>query len=162
VIKVEAKQVRPDCIKAIHAYCGYDPKGEFGTQEQAARAKAAIEIGYRKTNGLTRQESRTQAAGKPEDRKTWAVAKDEHASLLMHLRSSETAIVENILAAEKASKEAHAMACEALEAGQEEFAAVCAEFAGKSQATVVIERARLQNVQRDLRDIAKGTTFVKA
>jgi hypothetical protein len=163
VIKVEAKQVRPDCIKAIHAYCGYDPKGEFGTQEQAARAKASIEIGYRKTNGLTRQESRTHAAGQPEQRKQWGVDKDPQAARLAHLRSSETTIVENILSAEKAAKEAHAMACEARAEEQLEFAEACAEVAGKAQATVVIERARLAQVQADLKAIKAGkVTFSRA
>ena len=163
VIKVSPRDVRPDTIKAIAAYCGYDPSGDFGGQYQAASSKASIEIGYRKTNGQTRQECRTQAAGQADQRKSWGVAKDENASRLAHLRSSETAIVDTILAAEKASKEAHAMACMALEEGQEEFAATCAGFAGKAQATVVIERARLANVQRDLLAIREGkVTFHQA
>src|SRR5208282_1765648 len=68
IIRVEQKEVRGDIIKAIHAfgggtapYSGYDPKGNFGAQEQAARSRASIELGFRKTNGLTRQEYRTAA-----------------------------------------------------------------------------------------------------
>jgi len=163
VIKVEAKEVRPDTIKAIHAYgggtapyAGYDPKGEFGAQEQAARSRAAIELGHRKTNGMTRQEYRTAAAGKPEQRKDWGVAKDANADRLAHLKASETAIVETILAAEKAAKEAHAMANEAQAEEQLEFADACAQLAGKAQATVVIERARLAQVQADLKAIREG------
>jgi hypothetical protein len=36
--------VREDTIKAIHAYIGYDPAIDFGTQDIAARAKAQREI----------------------------------------------------------------------------------------------------------------------
>ena len=36
--------VREDSIKAIHAYIGYDPAVDFGTQDTAARARAQREI----------------------------------------------------------------------------------------------------------------------
>lgn len=52
---VDPREIRNDQIKAIHAfmyqetrqgrvYIGYDPKGEFGSQDQAARALAQREL----------------------------------------------------------------------------------------------------------------------
>jgi len=161
VIRVEAKEVRPDTIKAIHAYIGYDPKGNFGEQEQAARSKASIEIGFRKTNGLTRGEARVQAAGSLEQRKTWGGLPDENAKRLAHLRTSETAIVEAMLAAEQTAKQARALAEEAREEEQLEYAETLAALAGKAEAQVVVEKARLECVRRDLAAIAKGGTFTK-
>lgn len=40
----DASMVREDTIKAIHAYCGYDPAGDFGAQDNAARSKAQREL----------------------------------------------------------------------------------------------------------------------
>ena len=37
-------EVRPDTIRAIGAYCGYDSAGDFGTQDYAARTRANREI----------------------------------------------------------------------------------------------------------------------
>lgn len=37
-------EVRNDQIKAIHAYCGYDNRRDFGSQDMAARAKAQREL----------------------------------------------------------------------------------------------------------------------
>lgn len=57
----DAREVRNDLIKAIHAYCGYDQRGNFGSQEQEARAKAQREIRGFKVSGPTREEQRAAA-----------------------------------------------------------------------------------------------------
>lgn len=44
VMSVNAQEVRNDQIKAIHAYCGYDNRRDFGSQDMAARAKAQREL----------------------------------------------------------------------------------------------------------------------
>lgn len=36
--------VRDDIIRAMAGYVGYDPTGDFGTQDQAARSKAQLEL----------------------------------------------------------------------------------------------------------------------
>lgn len=40
----QPNEVRNDQIKAIHAYCGYDNRQNFGSQDQAARSKAQREL----------------------------------------------------------------------------------------------------------------------
>jgi hypothetical protein len=156
LIRVEEKHVRGDTIKAIHAYVGYDPKGEYGSQLQAASAKASIAVGARKTNGLTRSESRFVAKGQPEDRKTWGVAKDTDGDRLTHLRASEPVIVTLIIEAQKTAREAYQMAVEAKEAEALEMAEACVNLAAKAQQTVVIESARLQQVRKDLLALEAG------
>ena len=52
-------QERGDIIKAIHAYVGYDPRGNFGTQDQAARAKAQAELRPTSNVGPSREEMRS-------------------------------------------------------------------------------------------------------
>ncbi len=55
---VHPNEVRNDQIKAIHAYCGYDNRGDFGSQDQAARAKAQRELRGEKFAGPSREEQR--------------------------------------------------------------------------------------------------------
>lgn len=45
-------QVREDTIKAIAAYIGYDPRGNFGAQDIAARAQAQKELGANKVKAF--------------------------------------------------------------------------------------------------------------
>ncbi len=44
VMVVHPNEVRNDQIKAIHAYCGYDNRRDFGSQDVEARAKAQREL----------------------------------------------------------------------------------------------------------------------
>ena len=41
---VDQREVRNDQVKAIHAYCGYDNRRDFGSQDLEARAKAQREL----------------------------------------------------------------------------------------------------------------------
>ena len=92
-------EVRGDMIKAIHAYVGYDPRGDFGSQEQAARAKAQRELQPGKvTTGPSLAEQRSAGrsltgyvAGMPEIQK----------AKLVELQARETYTVEEILDLEK-------------------------------------------------------------
>lgn len=55
----DSREVRNDLIQAIHAYIGYDSTRDFGSQDQAARSKAARELSGRViVVGPTRQEER--------------------------------------------------------------------------------------------------------
>lgn len=68
VVKVDQQEVRPDIIRAIHAFyyevrhgvkvhVGYDPSQDFGAQEQAARALAQREL-RGVSQGPTKEEQR--------------------------------------------------------------------------------------------------------
>ena len=41
---IDPNFVRSDAIRAIHAFCGYDAAGDFGTQDVAARAEAQRQL----------------------------------------------------------------------------------------------------------------------
>lgn len=105
VVKVDSGKVREDLIKAIHAYCGYDPRRDFGSQDQEARAQAQRELRGYKATGPTREEqraaSRTLAgfvAGMPQPANR----------ILLNLRAREQATVATMLAAETAEAKAEA------------------------------------------------------
>lgn len=92
----DPKEVRNDLIKAIHAYCGYDNRRDFGSQETEARAKAQREIRGYKVTGPSREEmkaaSRSAAgfvAGMPQPSQR----------ILLNLRAREQATVEAMLSA---------------------------------------------------------------
>jgi len=57
----DASQIRNDEIKAIAGYCGYDSRLSHGSQDQAARAKAAREIKGQPVTGMVRAEQRAMA-----------------------------------------------------------------------------------------------------
>lgn len=53
---------REETIKAIQAYIGYDVRGDFGSQEQAAKRRATAELQpQRNQGGMTRDEQRSAA-----------------------------------------------------------------------------------------------------
>jgi hypothetical protein len=73
-VKVDQGKVRDDIIRAIHAYCGYDTRRNFGSQDIEARAKAQRELRGGVAPGPTREEQRAAArtmlgfvAGMPDD-----------------------------------------------------------------------------------------------
>ena len=59
VKRVDSRKAREETIKAIHAYCGFDPRQDFGAQDQAARARAARELNPSRTNGPSLAEIRS-------------------------------------------------------------------------------------------------------
>lgn len=62
LIGMRRTTIREEQVKLIHAYCGYDTRGDFGSQDTAARAKAQRELGPAKApTGLSRQEQRAAA-----------------------------------------------------------------------------------------------------
>lgn len=61
VLFTDSREVRNDQIKAIHAYCGFDNRRDFGSQETEARAKAQREIRGYKVTGPTREEMKAAA-----------------------------------------------------------------------------------------------------
>lgn len=94
---------RNEMIAAIAAYCGYSHSGNFGTQEQEARAKAMREIRGVNTAGPSRAEQRAAARsvagfvhGMP----------DPSQRILANLRARETAAVEAMLSAKSDSEKA--------------------------------------------------------
>lgn len=96
LLTVRRAKDRNEVIQAIHAYCGYNPSGNFGTQEQEARAKAQREIRGVNTAGPSlaekRQANRSVAgyvAGMP----------DPSQRILSNLRARETAAVEAMISA---------------------------------------------------------------
>jgi hypothetical protein len=128
----DPKEVRGDIIKAVHAYCGYDMHGNFGSQEQEARAKAQREIRGFKATGPTREETRAAArsakgfiAGLP----------DHKARFLQDLLGRETAAVDALLAHDKDSNDPQRSAADrVLSAGlaeveRERLAAIRADIA---------------------------------
>ena len=128
VIKVDATQVRNDTIKAIAAFMGYDPRESFAAQDTAARQEAARQIGYARTNGATYKEERQTF--RTVQGYTAGLA-DHNAKRLADLKGQETAIVEAIIAHEKAGETVLA----------------------------TVERGRLQSVQSDLAFMGHGGTF---
>jgi len=148
VIKVDPSKTREDMIKAIAAYTGYDARGSFGTQEQAARAKAAIEIGYRKTNGQTRGEARANVQ-KSLDRGTTKVSPDhgmadQHAKRLANLQAQETQLAEASIDCEKMIND------------------TSLPLEDREQALAMMELAeeRLAHVRKDLVAAANGAKWV--
>src|ERR1035437_1227779 len=59
VLTFQPLMVRDDTVKAIAGFQGYNPTGNFGEQELAARAEAMRLLGIAKTNGATRSEERS-------------------------------------------------------------------------------------------------------
>lgn len=57
----DPREVRNDSICAIHAFCGYDRRIDFGAQEVAARAKAMRDLKVSKVAKGSRQEERSAA-----------------------------------------------------------------------------------------------------
>lgn len=93
---------RNEQIKAIAAYVGYDPKGNFGSQESAARTKAQRELNPTPITGLSRAEVRAASrsmtgfvAGLP----------DNLQRKLADLKAREVAAVDAMLAHQKDAKD---------------------------------------------------------
>lgn len=127
----DPKEIRNDLIKAIHAYCGYDMHGNFGSQEQEARAKAQREIRGYKVSGPTREELRSAArsaagfvAGLP----------DHKVRALANLRAREVAAVEAMLDHEKAAHDSKRPTADRL----------------LSQGLADVERDRIASIRRDI------------
>lgn len=150
VIRVEQSQVRNDTIKAIAAYVGYDTKGSFGEQEQAARSQAAIALGFRKTNGQTRTEAKQTLQHNLNTGKSVVAVdpglNDYQAKVRSHLQAQEVQLVSNIIDLEKTvenprlSLEEREMALEMVELSKE----------------------RLEHVKSQLTAIANGSKYVRA
>jgi hypothetical protein len=104
-MRVEQSKVLDDQKIAIAAYVGYDPKGNFGQQEMAARSQAAREIGYakqpvRKPDGTiaTREEDKAKlrqgtpyAKGLP----------DYHQKRMMELQAQEVLLADTAIESER-------------------------------------------------------------
>lgn len=58
LMMMRSAKSREEKILAIQAYCGYDHRGVFGTQEMRAEAKAKAELRPIGTTGPSRQEKR--------------------------------------------------------------------------------------------------------
>lgn len=53
---LDKNEIRPDSIKAIEAFIGYDAKGNFASQELAARTEAMRQIRQAKGEGPTKEQ----------------------------------------------------------------------------------------------------------
>lgn len=99
LIGMRKAPTRDEQVKLIHAYCGYDTRGDFGTQDIAARSKAQRELLPHKVDqGPTREEQRAASrsmtgfvAGMP----------DHQASQLSALQAREAETAEAIIDLEK-------------------------------------------------------------
>lgn len=95
ILAVRRAKDRTETIQAIAAYCGYDNRRDFGTQDQEARAKAQREIrGPVSTMGPSREEQRAASrsaagfvAGMPKPSQ----------KLLANLRAREQSIAEAMI-----------------------------------------------------------------
>lgn len=59
LVAMRKASTRDEQVKLIHAYCGYDTRGDYGTQDMQARAKAQRELNPGKVDqGPTREEQR--------------------------------------------------------------------------------------------------------
>lgn len=58
ILAVRKAKDRQETIQAIAAYCGYRLNGDFGSQDQAARAQAQRELRGERPLGPSRQEQR--------------------------------------------------------------------------------------------------------
>jgi hypothetical protein len=103
LLTVRKAKDRNEVIQAIHAYCGYNPSGNFGTQDQEARAKAMRELRGVNTAGPSIAEKKAAnrslagfVAGMP----------DPSQRILSNLRARETAAVEAMLAAKTEEEKA--------------------------------------------------------
>lgn len=102
LIGMRRSTTREEQVKLIHAYCGYDTRGDHGTQDMAARAKAQRELNPAKvTSGPTREEQRSASRsmvgyvhGMP----------DHQASKLAALQAREAETAEAIIDLEKRMK----------------------------------------------------------
>ncbi len=94
VMTRDQSKVREDEIQAIAAYVGYDIGGNFGSQEQAARAKANRELSKVPIQGPTREEQRNAS-------KSWAGyvhgMPDNQQRRLANLQARETEAVETFI-----------------------------------------------------------------
>ncbi len=90
---------REEQVKLIHAYCGYDTRGDHGSQDMAARAKAQRELNPGKvTSGPTREEQR--AASRSMTGYVHGMP-DHQASQLAALQAREAETAEAIIDLEK-------------------------------------------------------------
>lgn len=94
LLTVRKAKTRNETIQAIHGYCGYNAAGDFGSQEQAARAKAQRELRNEPVTGPSREEQRSAArsahgfvAGMPKPSQR----------ILLNLQARERAAVEAML-----------------------------------------------------------------
>jgi hypothetical protein len=100
IMVVHPSEVRNDQIKAIHAYCGYDNRENFGAQDQAARAKAQRELrGPQKVVEVAKPSLSAggYVAGMP----------DHKARKLADLQGREVAAVDAMLAHQKDADNPH-------------------------------------------------------
>ena len=98
----DPREVRNDTICAIHAYCGYNPHENFGSQETAARTQAMRDLRIQKVSGGSRDADRAVArsltgyvAGAP----------DNVAKRLADLNGRAEAAVERMIDHEKLSQD---------------------------------------------------------
>jgi len=99
ILAVRKAKSRDESIAAIAAYCGYDNRRNFGTQDQEARAKAMREIRGFQATGPTREEKRAA------ERSVAGYVKGMPAPsqrILLNLQARERAAVDAMLAAKKA------------------------------------------------------------
>lgn len=102
IVAMRKASNRNDQIKYIAAFVGYDPNGDFGFQEAAARTKAQRELSDRPIQGPSRAEAKSAArsmigfvAGMP----------DTLQRKLADLKAREVAAVDAMLSHQKAAKD---------------------------------------------------------
>jgi hypothetical protein len=129
----DSSLVREDSIKAIHAYCGYDPAVDFGTQDTAARARAQRELrGNVQPAAFHRRGSANVA---PSIVGYIAGAPDHHAKHLANLMAQERLTVEAVCKYRTQPEESLVLV------GGMQF---------KAGVMLVIEEARLEKIRQDL------------
>ncbi len=102
LVKRVESEIRPDTIRAIAAFIGFDTTADFAPQDTAARQEAARQMGYARTNGVTYREER--ASNRLLPGVTFGAC-DQHAKRVADLHAQETAIVAAIIEADKAGDE---------------------------------------------------------
>lgn len=131
---LDKSEIRPDAVKAIDAYCGYDPKGDFGSQELNAKSKAQREI--RKANG----EDLGQGPTRDEIRRA-------QASLKGFVNGNPDLVKQKI--ADLEAREAMA-AAELIEQEKLGETLPTEQERAKAKAKAQLERERIQSIRKDL------------
>lgn len=119
IIAMRKASTRDEQIKCIAAYVGYDPTGNFGPQEVAARAKAQRELSGRPIQGATMAEVKAASrsmtgfvAGMPQPSQ----------KLLANLRAREQATTASMIAATTdAERTAYRQALDTIQAAIDEL-----------------------------------------
>ena len=146
VRKLDQSKVRDDMIQAIAGYCGYDSRGNFGEQDLAARAKAAREIGYGKTNGQTREQIReaVKHLGTPV---VFGVC-NHQAKRAAELRAQEVVCVEEMIEKERVVESALRLSTDPRLTPKEQEE--CRSIYNLRDAELTIIKAKLAQIRSDI------------